>query len=90
MAKISGVQKIGIVVLILSFLIGIIGTVWSIYSSFGALDAAEFGGIGPVSDQIKNALWFSAGGFVGCVAGALLIVLGRAKPRDDQHTRSDL
>ena len=79
MRGLTGVQKIGIVLLILSFLIGMIGTVWSVYSSFTALDAAEFGGIGPVGDQISYALLFSAGGVVGCVVGALLIILGRAK-----------
>ena len=79
MAKLRGVQKIGIVVLVLSFLIGMIGTVWSIYSSFSALESAENAGIGPVRDQIANALLYSAAGVVGCIVGALMIVFGRSK-----------
>jgi len=90
MAKITGLQKIGIVVLLLSFLIGMIGTVLSIYSSFSALDAAELRGIGPVGDQIKNALWFSLGGVVGCIVGALMIVFGRSKSEANPRTGSDL
>jgi biopolymer transport protein ExbB/TolQ len=80
MAGISALQKTGIVILLLSFLGGMGGTVWSIYLSFSALEASESGGIGPVGDQISNALLYSACGFGGMIFGALLIYLGRSKP----------
>lgn len=89
MAKLTRTQTTGVVILILSPLIGLIGTVWSVYSSFTALDTAEFGGIGPVGDQISNALLFSAGGVAGCVVGVLLLVFGKAKKHVDQRTRPD-
>lgn len=89
MPRITRSQKIGIVVLVLSFLIGSIGAAFSVYSSFAALDAAELGGIGPVGDQIKNALSFSLGGVGGCVVGAVLIVFGRPKAKAEPHKESD-
>lgn len=75
----TAMQKVGIAVLVLSPIVGLAGTAWSIYSSFGALEAAENSGIGPVGDQIGNAMLFTVGGLVGSAIGLLLIILGRTK-----------
>ena len=81
MAGLTGIQKAGTVIVVFSFLIGAIMTIWSVYSSFTALDTAEVDGIGRVGDRIRNALWFSAGGLIGCVAGVLLVIFGKARRR---------
>lgn len=79
MAQLTQLQKIGLAILIGSSLIGTFGTSWSIYSSFAALDVAEFGGIGPVGDWLRNALLFSIGGVLGGVVGIALILYGRRR-----------
>lgn len=79
MARITAMQKAGFAVLVLSPVGGLVGTAWSVYSTFGALEAAENAGIGPVGDQIGNAMLFTVGGLVGSAIGLLLIILGRSK-----------
>ena len=83
MAKMTTVQKLGIVVMLVSIPGGLIGTVLSIYLSFTALESAENTGIGPVSDHIANALLFTAGGLVGSGIGLLMFILGRSKTGSD-------
>ena len=72
-------QKVGIALIVLSLLVGLLGSSICIYLSFVELETAEFGGIGPVGDQIRNALLFSIAAVVGSIAGALLVIFGRAK-----------
>ena len=80
-------QNVGLAVIVLSILIGAVGTAWSIYSSFAALDAAEFAGIGPVGDWIRNALVFSIGGFVGMLIGTLLLIFGRTQNTEPKRSQ---
>jgi biopolymer transport protein ExbB/TolQ len=72
-------QKIGLAVMIVSLSGGFAGTVWSISSSFGALENAESAGIGPVGDEIWNAMLFTLGGLTGCVTGMLMVFFGRSR-----------
>ena len=83
MAKITTIQKLGIVVLVVSIAGGLIGTILSIYLSFTALETAENAGIGAVGDKITNALFFSFGGIVGSGIGLLMFILGRSKMGSD-------
>ncbi len=85
MAKTTALQKLGIGFIVLSPLVGLVGTAWSIYLSFTALETAETAGIGPVGDQIRNALMFSAGGIMGSALGLALFVLGRSKTDSDDQ-----
>ena len=75
----SRLQKFGIVLLLASLFIGLAGTAWSIYLSFAELDQAEFSGIGPVGEQISNAIIFAAGGFVGSLIAVVIFILGRPR-----------
>lgn len=77
MSAFTKLQKVGLVVLIGSLLIGFGGMVWSIYGSFVALATAENAGIGSVGDSIQNALIFTILGIIGAIAGALMLILGR-------------
>jgi hypothetical protein len=74
-------QKLGIIVVLSSLTIGIVGTGWSVYESFAALELAESAGIGAIGDSLRKALFFSAGGVVGSIVGALMLILGRSKNR---------
>ena len=65
MGKLTRVQKLGIVMLVVSLFVGIFGTAGSIRLSFSELESAENAGIGAVGDQIVNAILFSAGGLIG-------------------------
>ena len=80
MTKMTTLQKIGLTILIVSFLAGLIGTGWSIYLSFTAVDSAEISGLAPVSDRIVNAIIFTAGGLIGSAIGLTLFILGRRRP----------
>ena len=80
MRRMTTLQKVGITILIVSFLAGLIGTVWRIYLSFTALDSAEVAGLAPVSDRIANAIIFTAGGLIGSGIGLTLFILGRRRP----------
>jgi hypothetical protein len=77
--KITNLQKLAIALLIVSFLVGAVGTIWSIYLSFGLLESAENSGIGPVADQISNAVVFSVGGVLGSLIALVLLILGRPR-----------
>jgi hypothetical protein len=77
--KITNLQKLAIALLIVSFLVGAVGTLWSIYLSFDALERSENSGIGPVGDQIFNALLFSAGSILGSLIALVLLILGRPR-----------
>ena len=79
MAKLTGMQKFGIVLFLMSLLVGIIGTALSISRSFSELESAENAGIGPVGDQIAGAILFSAGGLIGAGVGIVLLIVGREK-----------
>jgi hypothetical protein len=79
MAKINSLQTIGIVVVVVSLLVGGVGTIACIYKGFVALHSAQNAGIGSVGDLLRNALFFTVGGIVGCVAGIVLLTVGRAK-----------
>lgn len=82
---ISSKQKFGVVVIVLSLVLGMGGTVWSIFAAFDGLATAENAGIGSVGDSIRNALVFTVGGLVGTIIGALMLIFGRAK--SSQSTR---
>lgn len=77
MSAFTKLQKVGLILLIGSLLIGLGGTVWSIYGSFAALATAENTGIGPVGDSIQNALIFTILGIIGSIAGVLMLIFGR-------------
>ena len=77
--KLTKVQKAGILVIVLSLVIGVLGTIWNIYVSFERLENAEGSGIGPVGDAIRNSLFFSAGVLVMILIGAVLVILGRPR-----------
>ena len=79
MAKLTGMQKLAIVIFLASLFVGIFGTAWSISLSFSELESAENAGIGPVGNQIANAILFSAGGLIGAGLGIVLFIVGRAK-----------
>ena len=71
----------GIVLVILSPLVGIAGTIWSIYGSFEALERNESAGIGAVGAEIQGALIFTICGILGTIVGVLLIVFGIRRAR---------
>lgn len=77
MSAFTKLQKVGLILLLGSLLIGFGRTVRSIYGSFAALETAENAGIGPVGDSIQNALVFTAIGLVGVITGVLMLIFGR-------------
>ena len=79
MTKMTTLQKVGLTILVVSFLAGLIGTVWSVYLSFTALDSSEVAGLAPVSDRLANAIVFTAGGLIGSGIGLSLFILGRRR-----------
>jgi hypothetical protein len=79
MANITGLQKFGITVLVLSIVGGAVGTILSVYLSFSALETAETSGIGAVGDQLSYAILFIAGGIIGCFVGLVLFIVGRSR-----------
>ncbi len=72
-------QQFGIALALLSVFTGVCGTIWSVYSTFTAVDDAEYAGLGPVSETIECAIWFSVGGIVGVALGTALIIVGRKR-----------
>ena len=77
----TNLQKIGVAITLVSMLAGIIGPVVCIYGAFAALETSENAGIGPVGDQIRNALFYAIGGLVGLVVGGILFLVGRPKAK---------
>jgi|CXWL01.1.fsa_nt_gi biopolymer transport protein ExbB/TolQ len=65
---------IGIVLLIVSVVVGFVGTVWGMSSSLGWKVANESAGIAAVGGGIFEALMFSIVGIIGFVAGAVLVI----------------
>lgn len=81
MKSLSRITFVGIVLVIISPLLGIAGTIWGIYGSFEALETNESAGIGAVGAEIQKALVFTICGILGTVVGVLLIVFGIRKAR---------
>ena len=81
MRALSKITVLGIVLVILSPLVGIAGTVWSIYGSFDALAKSEGAGIGSVGAQIQLAIVFSIAGILGTIIGVLIIIIGMRRAR---------
>ena len=79
MAKMTGLQKLGIAILLVSLVAGFAGTLVSIYLSFAALDKAENAGIGAVGDHITHALVFTVGGLIGAGVGLVVVIVGRPR-----------
>jgi hypothetical protein len=79
--NLNKIQWAGIWIVVLSLAVGIIGMAWGIYSSFEALNTAESRGIGPVGDGIRNSLFFSAGGLTALLAGVILLIFGKSRPK---------
>ena len=71
----------GIVLAIVSPLVGIVGTVWSIYGSFDTLARSEAAGLDPVGAGLRYAMIFTVFGLLGTVLGTLMIVLGIRKAK---------
>jgi biopolymer transport protein ExbB/TolQ len=70
----------GIIIFIVSILVGILGTVWGIYNSFDALKTNEgASGIGEVGAGLENAVFASAFSLIGSLIGLILIVIGGVK-----------
>ncbi|MFN0138760.1 MAG: MotA/TolQ/ExbB proton channel family protein [Pyrinomonadaceae bacterium] len=76
MKSLSRKTLIGIVLVILSPLVGIAGAIWSVYRSFEAMERNESAGIGAVGGEILSALIFTIAGIIGTIVGVLLIVFG--------------
>jgi len=72
-------QKLGIVIIVVSLFGGLVATGISIYLSFGALEVAETAGICAVGDHMRNALLFSAAGIVGTAIGSAVLIFGGSK-----------
>ena len=87
MATMTAMQKIGVAVLVGSWVGGLAGTVWSIYSTFRSLAAVENAGIGSIGGLVGNAILFTVAGLVGSTIGFLLIILGRSKVDPVERTR---
>lgn len=81
MRSFARITVLGIVLVILSPLVGIIGTVWSIYGSFQALERNESAGIGAVGGMIFFALIFTICGILGVLIGAVMIIIGTRRTR---------
>ncbi len=71
----------GVVLLIVSILIGLSGTIWGIFSSFDALRFNENAGIGAVGDGIRNALVSTIVSIIGSAIGVIIIIVGAIKCR---------
>lgn len=69
----------GIVIFLVSILIGVAGIAQGILRSLVALDQAENAGIGAVSSGIERALLFNLISLIGSVLGIVLIVIGAVK-----------
>lgn len=65
---------IGIVLLIVSVVVGFVGTMWGMSRSLGWKVPNESAGIGAVGGGIFEALMFSIVGIIGFVAGAVLVI----------------
>ena len=73
--------SIGLVLLMVSILVGLGGTVWGIYRSFGSMVTNESAGIGAVGAGIFEALIFSIVGLIGFLAGVALIIVSLVRSR---------
>lgn len=71
----------GVVVALLSCLLGIGGTIWNISASFSSLEKSESAGIGAVGADIERALIFTIVSIVGLLIGILLILVGAISHR---------
>jgi len=70
----------GIIVFIVSTLVGILGTLWGIYNSFDALKTNDgASGLGNVQAGLNNAFIASAFWLIGSLIGLILIVIGGVK-----------
>ncbi len=69
----------GIVIFLVSILIGVAGITQGILRSFVALDQAENAGIGAVSSGLESALIFNLISLIGSVLGIVLIVMGSVR-----------
>lgn len=81
MKSLSRITLLGIVLVILSPLVGIAGAVWSVYRSFEATVWNKSAGIGAVGVEILSALIFTIAGIIGAIVGLLLIVFGIRRAR---------
>lgn len=71
----------GLVLLIVSVVVGLLGTVWGISRSFGSMVTNESAGIGAVGGGIFEALIFSIVGIIGFLAGLALIIVSLVRSR---------
>ncbi|MBK8465228.1 MAG: MotA/TolQ/ExbB proton channel family protein [Chloracidobacterium sp.] len=71
----------GVIIFLLSILLGIIGTLWNIYGSFDALEKTESAGIGAVGDGIARALIFTIVSLAGCAVGFGMMIYAGVKLR---------
>jgi biopolymer transport protein ExbB/TolQ len=69
----------GVVVLILSILIGIVGGVWGITSSFAGMKTNEGAGISVVAQGIEFAVMSTTISILGSLVGVILIIVGGVK-----------
>ena len=76
MKSIAKLTIVGILLVILSPIIGLVGTVWSIFGSFDALVQNESAGIGAVGGQLQKALIFTVCGIIGMTIGILMVIVG--------------
>ncbi|HMT07715.1 MAG TPA: hypothetical protein PKA82_06895 [Pyrinomonadaceae bacterium] len=68
---------IGVVIAVVSCLVGLGGVIWNISASFSALETPEIRGIGAVGGGgIERALIFTILSIVGLLIGILLVLVG--------------
>ncbi len=75
----------GIIVFVLSIVVGFGGTIWEINGSFGALKGSESAEIGQVGAGIKNAVLFTVISLIGSITGVFLIGVGIVKARRNNN-----
>ena len=71
----------GIIVSVVSPLIGLAGAGWKIYGSFISLGKNESAGIGAIGADIQGALIFSIIGIVGALVGIGMVIYAGVKLR---------
>ena len=86
----TGKQRLGFAIVLVSLLTGGVGALWNLYSGYAALQSSELTGLGPVTGSFRTAFMFALGGVIGAALGAALMIFGRSKSTAGPRMGSDL